>query len=409
MAVKKFIERNRTGGCETADERGEMLVREKETDAGQSRTTAVLSALLRRARPAAFSSAAVAFWLACYSPFPAQSADMPEDTGLIMRQYREYQKRLSSVETEEDIPENGFVQVKAQTFPMTLGGVGEVSFIPAFDREYNRLAVFFSDGSGKIVYKTDQLETNQQRRGSLAQPNVRVSAVSFQDMDRDGQTDILLITACENPSEGFEGRTYKVGDVLFQKDGSFYRDYRLADQMNRFGMNKSIRFMASFIRDGYSTEFLYTSSRQEELLENGMQILEGQRYTKRFEKLGQLNVVPGTYRMAEYTVFMVYLVNEEGYIVWSLQPMGDYESLYGLKGISCRDIDGDGLTDIVVLAEYSYEGTSGESVVESDYSVYYQRTGGFEEDRQIKRDVPCGKDDTIAELTRRLRIYWGWN
>ena len=35
---------------------------------------------------------------------------------------------------------------------------------------------------------------------------------------------------------------------------------------------------------------------------------------------------PGTYRMAEYTVFMLYLVNEQGYIVWSFQPMGEYET-----------------------------------------------------------------------------------
>lgn len=334
------------------------------------------------------------------------AADAPDRQ---MQQYREYQQRLASIVTADGIAAGGFRPIEDQTFPMTLDGVGEVSFIPAMDEKYGRLALFFSDDSGRIVYKTDRLEANQQRRGVLAQPNVRVSAVSFQDMNGDGLTDILLITACENTSAGFEGRTYKVGDVLFQKDGGFYRDYRLADQMNRFGMNKSIRFMASFIRDGYSTEFLYTASREQELLNHGMKRMEEQCYTWRFEKLGQLTVVPGTYRMAEYTVFMVYLINEEGYIVWSFQPMGDYESLYGLKGITCSDIDGDGLTDIAVLASYSYEGADGETVVEDDYSVYYQRTSGFEEDREIRQAVPCDSGNTISELTGRLRAYWGWN
>lgn len=47
---------------------------------------------------------------------------------------------------------------------------------------------------------------------------------------------------------------------------------------------------------------------------------------------------------------MVYLVNEEGYIVWSFQPMGDYMRIsMGLRGISCQDIDGDGLKDIMVF------------------------------------------------------------
>ena len=338
-----------------------------------------------------------------------QSAASSGTSAQLMRQYREYQERLASVRTEEGIAAGGFRPIGDQTFSMTLKGVGEVSFIPALDEQYGRLALFFSDDSGNIVYKTDQLETNQQCRGVLAQPNVRVSAVSFQDMNSDGLAEILLITACENTAAGFEGRTYKVGDVLFQKDGGFYRDYRLSDQMNRFGMNKSIRFMASFIRDGYSTEFLYTASREEELLDHGMKKIEEQCYTWRFEKLGQLTVVPGTYRMAEYTVFMIYLINEEGYIVWSFQPMGDYESLYGLRGIACSDIDGDGLTDIVVLAGYSYEGAGGERVVEDDYSVYYQRTSGFEEDREIKKAVPCNGGDTVSELTGRLRAYWGWN
>ena len=201
---------------------------------------------------------------------------------------------------------------------------------------------------------------------------------------------------------------YKVGDVLFQKNGAFYRDYRLSDQLNRFGMNKSIRFITSFIRDGYSTEFLYTAATQKELLDNGFEIAADQYYPRQFEKLGRLFVVPGTYRMAEYTVFMIYLVNEQGYIVWSFQPMGDYENLYGLKGISCQDIDGDGLKDIMVLASYSYEGSGGQSVVESGYSVYYQRTAGFYEDTDIKQTVKCSDTDTMSELVERARAYWGW-
>ena len=87
--------------------------------------------------------------------------------------------------------------------------------------------------------------------------------------------------------------------------------------MNRFGMNKSIRFITSFVRDGYSTEFLYTSTAQDELLSHGMTVISEQSRSVRFEKFGRLLVVPGTYRMAEYTVFMLYLVNEQGYIVWT--------------------------------------------------------------------------------------------
>ena len=129
-------------------------------------------------------------------------------------------------------------------------------------------------------------------------------------------------------------------------------------------------------------------------------------YFRQFEKLGRLEVVPGTYTMADFAVFMIYLINEQGEIVWSFQPMGEYDNLYALKGITCRDIDGDGMKDILVLARYSYEGN--ELLTESNYSIYYQRTDGFFEDTMIQKRYPCSDEDTVAGLVEKARAYWGW-
>ena len=106
---------------------------------------------------------------------------------------------------------------------------------------------------------------------------------------------------------------------------------------------------------------------------------------------------------------MIYLVDEQGNIVWSFQPMGDYDNLYALKGITCRDIDGDGMKDLLVFARYSYEGSVDEVVIESDYQIYYQRTSGFETDTEVKRKVHCSEEDTVAELVEKARAYWGWS
>ncbi len=119
-------------------------------------------------------------------------------------------------------------------------------------------------------------------------------------------------------------------------------------------------------------------------------------------------MVPGTYTMADFATFMIYLVNEQEEIVWSFQPMGDYDNLYALKGITCKDIDGDGMKDILVLARYSYEGEDNELLTKNDYSIYYQRTGGFYEDTEMKKQNPCSEEDTVAELVERARAYWGW-
>ncbi len=324
--------------------------------------------------------------------------------------YQEYRSRLEAIKQKQDISDNGFDIQQDQIFPIVFGGYGEVSMIPAFDKNYCRLALFFADGQGAIIYKTDQLESNNRILGQMKQPNSKIAAVSFQDLNQDTLMDIILITYCVNDSGAYAGKTYKIGDVLFQnaKGTAFYRDYRIADKINRFGMNKSSELIAAFVRDGYSTEFMYTSTTLEELLENGLEIITEQCHFRTFGKLGRLQMVPGTYHIADYDVFMIYLVDEEGFIVSSLQPMGKYDNLYALKGINCRDIDGDGLKDIIVLARYSYEGEDGELLVEPDYAVYYQRTGGFSIDTEIKSTYQCSDEDTMEILVEKARAYWGW-
>lgn len=329
---------------------------------------------------------------------------------VMLENYREYRNRFEAVTYKADIEDCGFRVIESQIFPIELFGAGEVDLIPAFDESYDRLVLFFAGRDGTIVYKTDQLETNNRSRGALQQPNRGIAAISFQDLNGNGLMDIVIITNCVNETGAYAGKSYKVGDVLFQnkKETGFYRDYRISDKINRFTMNKSVEFITAFVRDGYSTEFLYTSSTLDELLTNGLKIITEQCYTRNFEKLGRLQVVPGTYRISDYDVFMIFLVNEQGYIVSSLQPMGDFDNLYALKGISCRDIDGDGLKDIVVLARYSYEGSNHELIVKSDYAIYYQRTGGFSADLEIKEQYPCGDEDTMEILVEKARSYWGW-
>lgn len=328
----------------------------------------------------------------------------------VLAEYQEYMERLDSIEYVSEISSSGFRVIENQIFPIELAGYGEVSLIPAFDRKYNRLALFFADEDEKVIYKTEQLETNYRVAGQMKQPGCDIAAVSFRDLDEDERMDIILITACKSENGSYDGQTYKLGDVLFQRkqDVGFYRDYRIADKINRFGMSKSAELITAFVRDDYSTEFLYTATTLDELQKHGLQIIADQCYFRNFEKLGRLQVVPGTYRISNYDVFMIFLVNEQGNIVSSLQPMGGYDNLYVLKGIHCRDIDGDGLKDIIILARYSYEGEEGQLVVESDYSVYYQRTGGFSADTDMKNTYKCGDDDTMELLVEKARAYWGW-
>lgn len=318
-------------------------------------------------------------------------------------EYQRYCRRLESIESQYQLQEMGFSLIPEHSFSMEMVGYGKVTLLPAIDEEYHRMGLFFADSEGNIRYRTDLLETNYQNKGKLNQWNDGIAAVSFVDMNEDGLLDIVLVTFCRSGE-----KRYKVGDVLFQGQDGFYRDWRLSESINQFHMNKSIRFIVSFAKENGSTQFLYTSTTLEELTGNNFQILTEYQRWQEFEKLGWLQIVPGYYKMAEYYLFAVYLIDEEGYIVWSFQPMGDYENLYSLSGIRCCDIDGDGLKDLLILGRYSYEGADGEMVVEKDYSIYYQRTEGFLEDTEMKGWFSCGEDTELEEILNRAWAYWGW-
>lgn len=371
----------------------------------------------------------------------ATEADIPQnntaemDAEKIRAQYEEYYARFDAVKYKKDITEKGFEIVDIHIFPvqyeidrqkemetelvrqmkadpdadikeLKMNMEAPMLMIPAYDKTYNRLALFFVNDEDGILYKTDRVETNSFILGQMRQPEQELVSVAFQDLNGDMLTDIILITSCEVG----DGKRYRIGDVLFQDTEGliFYRDYRISDKINRFGMNQNTDSITAFVRDGYSTEFLYTAVTLNELLQHDFQIITEQCYTRTFGKLGRLQVVPGTYHIADYDVFMIYLVNEQNDILSALQPMGDYDNLYALKGINCRDIDGDGLKDIVVLARYSYEDEEHKLAVTSDYSIYYQRTGGFSADTEIKNTYQCSEEDTMQTVVEKARAYWGW-
>lgn len=88
--------------------------------------------------------------------------------------------------------------------------------------------------------------------------------------------------------------------------------------------------------------------------------------------------------------------------------MGDYDNLYALKGMTCRDVDGDEMKDIIVLARYSYSGEDGELLIDTKCHIYYQRTDGFAEDRDFDEIYQCTEEDTLGGLVDIIREYWGW-
>jgi len=256
--------------------------------------------------------------------------------------------------------------------------------------------------------KTDDFISNSWFKGQTRQINRNVLSISFGDLNGDNLDDIMVICACQNDSGLYVGKTYQVADVLFQNQAGFYRDPRVSDKLNRFDMNKTDQAVIAFVRDGISTEFLFTAPTLDTLLAKGFQPITLQRFTEHFEKFGVVEVVPGFFDMAGQNYLMLYLIDQKGSILWNFQPMHDYVNFYAIDAISFRDIDGDGNKDLTLIARYVTYNPSGIAVIKKDYNIYYQRAGYFLEDTRFKQTYAGRETDNLDVIDNKARQYWGW-
>ena len=318
---------------------------------------------------------------------------------------RQYQKRFESINTMTEAKEAGYEQVGFITGYFADAGIkDECTVYAAINRHYGRVALFFTNADEKVLHKTENLECNNFFIG-LHQPNADIAAISARDINGDGLDEILIISLCLN-----EGARFKIGDIIFQNASAFYRDWRISDKINRFDMNKDIEMMTSFVRDGHSAEFLYSAATLEELINGGFQPLADQSFETDFEKFGAVEVVPGFYSMGWQHIFIMYLVNGDGQVVWNFQCMRGYDNFSRMTGISFKDVDGDGWADLSVLIEYMSPDDDNRSYATNDFSIYYQRDGYFFEDKDFHKAFckDMTGEEAMSDIVRAAQEFWGW-
>ncbi len=325
-----------------------------------------------------------------------------------------YLAGFNSITTLADVAAGGYITLDTMyitdSFSLNNGSsdeINECAVYAAVHSELGRAALFFADTDGSIIYKTEDLECNYFQKGSLYQPNIAIAAIDTRDVNHDGFMDILLITRCT-----YNGVKFKIGDIVFHNANSdgFYRDWRVSDKINRFSMNKDINMMAAFAGGGQSSEFLYRAATMDELMKGDFKPLIYQTFDADFEKFGTVQVVPGTYKMGSHYIFILYLVDGEGRVLWNFQAMRGYDNFSHMTGISFKDVDGDGWADLSVLADYINLDDNNDSYPVTDFSIYYQRDGYFFEDTDF-HNAFVGKltgRETMDDVVQAARKYWGW-
>lgn len=111
--------------------------------------------------------------------------------------YEEYQGRLNGITRRAQIADSGFRVIEDQIFPLETDCYGRSCWCQPW-KSGIRGWHFFTKEDGTVVYRTDQLAANSWNVGTLKQPVEEIGAVSFQDLNRDGRLDIVLIVSCRN-------------------------------------------------------------------------------------------------------------------------------------------------------------------------------------------------------------------
>ncbi len=322
--------------------------------------------------------------------------------------YEAYSTRLEAINTIADAKKAGYelssMTLKIGDFVFT-EKENECTIYATVNKQFGRVALFIADETDKVLYKTEDIECNYFYRDSINQPNINIAAIAIRDINDDGLQDIVIISRCL-----VDGIQFKIGEILFRGEDRFYRDWRISDKINRFSMNKDLDMMTAFARDQQSAEFLYRASTLEELTRSGFVSLVDQTFDADFEKFGTVKVVPGTYTMGGHHIFMIYLVNSDGRVIWNFQCMRDYDNFSTMTGISFKDVDGDGWADLSVLAKYKFLGDDNQTYSATDFSIYYQRNGYFFEDKDFHSSFfqELTRKELMDDIVQAARRYWGW-
>jgi hypothetical protein len=131
---------------------------------------------------------------------------------------------------------NGLELIKEQTFMVDLDSWGNVKFVSGKLTGGDHIPVVFylTNDDGDILYNF-----------YAALPySIDVKAVSFQDVNKDGRKDIIIIVA-----DNYDGATGDpIATVFLQEaDGSFTNDYKLDQEINDSGNNKDISTIANYL------------------------------------------------------------------------------------------------------------------------------------------------------------------
>ncbi|MBP2654739.1 MAG: hypothetical protein H6Q73_2308 [Firmicutes bacterium] len=124
-----------------------------------------------------------------------------------------------------------------QSFNVTLESWGQVRFVSGINQASHKACFYLTDDQGKVICTFPEFFGNQYG------PCVRICAVSFTDMNKDGLKDIIVIAQYLPAS----GKSAWFAGIYFNKGKEFVTDYNLDSRINSSNNNESLQMVIDYV------------------------------------------------------------------------------------------------------------------------------------------------------------------
>ena len=115
---------------------------------------------------------------------------------------------------------------------------------------------------------------------------------------------------------------------------------------------------------------------------NGFAPVEDQTFMVDLNSWGNVKFVSGKLTAGSHVPVVFYLTNEDGDILYNFNAVLPYS--VDVKAVSFKDVDKDGLKDIIIIVEDNYDGASGGTIA----TVYFQKAdGSFLNDPELDQEI----------------------
>ncbi len=131
-----------------------------------------------------------------------------------------------------------FIPTKSRSFMVDLNSWGNIKFVSGKieGERYTDVIFYLTDKDENILYEICLDATTV---------NIDVNDISFQDANKDGLKDIIMIL---NTTLSHHGRIEPIVNVFFQKNnGTFANDSKLGQEINDSGNNKDIKTITDYL------------------------------------------------------------------------------------------------------------------------------------------------------------------